>query len=472
MENETSKRKSKRKIKKKLKKYKQRVQVTNISPYLVLTERAVREALALEQQDRQRRFNEEQKHYIEEQIIKTQHELKDAKKIIEKEKAVIEQILLEQQGKHFIEDLDYDKIYVVEKRKAKPLNKEQVEQFLRFPKEIKEHKEEIEFQKEKVLAEHAEKELLEKEKEILEKEVKEEKEEKEILKTILNTPIKPKLTGSEKNKNKVLKALPGKNNYGDSNDTKLLKALGSKYPGKTAKDIVVELPEKYFKFIPKSNINDNFETFLHNIDKIKLPESKEGTGSSKDVSLEYKKENDITYDDQIESWLKPFTKRGFLGVFSSDEIDKIPSKVLQKRISFIMNLDPASKPGSHWVAVFMDLRHEHDGSIEDPNKRSDHNQGIYYYDSFGRSPSKDFLHRLNILIDKIKKKFDIDYEIFFEYNKNKQQNITSDQCGYYAINFLLQMYKGKDFDKIVKNKTRKEEKIIRQLENNLNEQNS
>src|SRR3981189_1256574 len=55
----------------------------------------------------------------------------------------------------------------------------------------------------------------------------------------------------------------------------------------------------------------------------------------------------------------------FLGVFA---LDKVPLIVKKGYVKFIINLDPATKPGSHWVAIW---RKGNTG---------------YYYDSFGLIP--------------------------------------------------------------------------------------
>src|SRR3981189_3735520 len=69
----------------------------------------------------------------------------------------------------------------------------------------------------------------------------------------------------------------------------------------------------------------------------------------------------------LTSELHMVTKRdpAFLGVFA---LGKVPPIVKKGNVKFIINLDPATKPGSHWVASW---RKGNTG---------------YYYDSFGRIP--------------------------------------------------------------------------------------
>ena len=39
----------------------------------------------------------------------------------------------------------------------------------------------------------------------------------------------------------------------------------------------------------------------------------------------------------------------FLGVFA---LDKVPPKIKKWNVKLIINLDPATKPGSHWVDIW------------------------------------------------------------------------------------------------------------------------
>ena len=70
------------------------------------------------------------------------------------------------------------------------------------------------------------------------------------------------------------------------------------------------------------------------------------------------------------------TSRTFKGVYALDEIVHIKQKSFPS--AYVFNLDPSYKPGSHWVAVYIDRK----GRPE-------------YFDSFGRPPPreiKDFLY--------------------------------------------------------------------------------
>jgi hypothetical protein len=99
----------------------------------------------------------------------------------------------------------------------------------------------------------------------------------------------------------------------------------------------------------------------------------------------------------------------FLGVFA---IDKIPPAVdKSKNLKIIINLDPSTKPGSHWVAIWRK------------------NTTSYYFDSFGRPPPKSIEDWLIRNSDS------------WAYNKTKMQSDNDKTaCGYLCISFLTKKF--------------------------------
>ena len=98
----------------------------------------------------------------------------------------------------------------------------------------------------------------------------------------------------------------------------------------------------------------------------------------------------------------------FKGVYA---IDQLPRIILDKRpCALIVNLDPSWKPGSHWVAIFLE----------------DKGGPAHYFDSFGRPPFDDaiisFLNRHS--------------KQGWIYNGTRYQSISSTLCGIYCIAFL------------------------------------
>lgn len=92
------------------------------------------------------------------------------------------------------------------------------------------------------------------------------------------------------------------------------------------------------------------------------------------------------------------------GVYPSD---KLPN-VVKKPAIIVCNLDPSSKPGSHWVAIYV----------------SKHNE-IEYFDSYGIGPK-------NINIKSFLKKLSKNYK----YNKQRLQSDFSSLCGNYCCVYL------------------------------------
>ena len=64
------------------------------------------------------------------------------------------------------------------------------------------------------------------------------------------------------------------------------------------------------------------------------------------------------------------TSRTFKGVYALDETVHIKQKSFPS--AYVFNLDPSYKPGSHWVAVYIDRKGRPD-----------------YFDSFGRPPPRE-----------------------------------------------------------------------------------
>lgn len=147
------------------------------------------------------------------------------------------------------------------------------------------------------------------------------------------------------------------------------------------------------------------------------------------------------YDFEINKIMKSkpnYFKKGFKGCYSADQIKEIPVKKKDKIVSFIYNLDPKDKPGSHWCAVYIDKNN--DRSVE-------------YYDPFGNQPPEIFLKDIRSLLEKIKPSTYLKLKI----NEVRQQRLNSTSCGFFSIKFLFDRYNGKSFknatkyDSILKN---------------------
>jgi len=114
--------------------------------------------------------------------------------------------------------------------------------------------------------------------------------------------------------------------------------------------------------------------------------------------------------------------KGFVGTFPRDMLVKVPAS--DSPFGFVMNLDPSTKKGSHWVAVFIDPQN----SIE-------------YYDSFGKHATKTIIKGLKGIVDKLNP------STLLKFNENKivEQRANTNYCGYFAMKFIKDRLKGKPF---------------------------
>ena len=102
------------------------------------------------------------------------------------------------------------------------------------------------------------------------------------------------------------------------------------------------------------------------------------------------------------------------------------------KIGIIFNLDPHHKPGSHWVAMFINTK-----------KRE-----IYYLDSYGEKIPR----QINKFANKVKKQsLKIGNKKEYKLIENKRRHQFSEsECGMYSLYFIIQMLKGYPFSKFLK----------------------
>ena len=114
---------------------------------------------------------------------------------------------------------------------------------------------------------------------------------------------------------------------------------------------------------------------------------------------------------QILKILKKAMGPNFVGVFPSDQL---PEPTKQKPFGMVVNLDPSTKPGSHWVAIYV-------SEFNVPE----------YFDSYGFPPQipsiKKFLSRFPTK----------------KYNKKQVQGPLSSVCGHYCVYYLIQRHQKK-----------------------------
>lgn len=175
--------------------------------------------------------------------------------------------------------------------------------------------------------------------------------------------------------------------------------------------------------------------------------------------------NDIMI--QYEEYYKDFK---FLGAVPYDFEDLPPLEIAEldfdvlseniSRIGMVINLDEHWKSGSHWVALFADIK----------------KQQIYYFDSYGSKPKKRIAkfvkrialwcynkyHNNNVPKNDTESIFMRDMNNKYEqlmdirYNKTRHQ-FKNSECGVYSVNFVLRLLKGETFDHICNNITTDDE---------------
>jgi hypothetical protein len=104
---------------------------------------------------------------------------------------------------------------------------------------------------------------------------------------------------------------------------------------------------------------------------------------------------------------------------------KIKNMIKQKinKVGIIFNLDPHNKPGSHWVAMYLDLS----------------KKVVYFFDSYGSAPPSE----VQILIERLQEQStDLGFELKYDYSKIRHQYENS-ECGVYSIYFIIQLLEEK-----------------------------
>jgi uncharacterized protein Veg len=112
-----------------------------------------------------------------------------------------------------------------------------------------------------------------------------------------------------------------------------------------------------------------------------------------------------------------------------------------KKVGIIFNLDPHNKPGSHWVALYLDLvRYK-----------------VYYFDSYGMEPPSE----IKKLVERIQEQgTNLGKNIEYKYNQTRHQYKNS-ECGVYSMHFIVQLLERKQsFEKMQETQI-KDESMIR-----------
>ena len=135
-------------------------------------------------------------------------------------------------------------------------------------------------------------------------------------------------------------------------------------------------------------------------------------------------------DHEIEFVMRSWRKMGlFTGVYSSNEFQTL--SLPMGRFGAIINLDKLGQNKlEHWIAFYCD-----------PVNEMEYN----YYDSFGEPPTKTILEHLRELDRRLAKMHtDLPY-LMMKVNRVVDQRANSDSCGYFAMSFLINRFRGMKF---------------------------
>lgn len=101
----------------------------------------------------------------------------------------------------------------------------------------------------------------------------------------------------------------------------------------------------------------------------------------------------------------------------------------KKYIGVVFNLDKHDEPGSHWIALFVNI----------PKRE------INYWDSYGIKPPSEVLD----LIDKLAKQGEQNGITFKVNINNKRHQYKNSECGVYSCNFIIQQLEGKTYEAVI-----------------------
>jgi hypothetical protein len=150
------------------------------------------------------------------------------------------------------------------------------------------------------------------------------------------------------------------------------------------------------------------------------------------------------YNFEVNRLMSRFKSKGFVGVYSIDQLDQI-EPANKNKISFILNIVPHTVKYGHFVAVMID-------------KTTD---TLEYFNPFAYRPPPEFIKNIRVVLDKMGMPAGVQLKV----NLVRLQRINSNNCGPFSISFLLKRYGGETwksasgFDKFIS--ILKEEKKMR-----------
>ena len=127
---------------------------------------------------------------------------------------------------------------------------------------------------------------------------------------------------------------------------------------------------------------------------------------------------------------KHFHNFKIIAVCASNELPRVSLQHLRPCI-FVVNTDPNTKPGSHWVAIFLPSNTVSKQQKQMGKPRS------FFFDPLGKHPSHYNSHLTQFL------ELNSPSGMPYVANKTKIQPHQSDSCGYFSCYFVLKIMDGK-----------------------------
>ena len=227
----------------------------------------------------------------------------------------------------------------------------------------------------------------------------------------------------------------------NGNKIKLPKNLEILNPQKYKQYLVTEL-SKRMSDVCTSQHCWTMQSFIQNMNNALKKQLLESTFRPESPSGKFTWLNTLNINDVMKQYENnKYTDFYFFGAVPMDFAD-LPSLEISKpdyddllkkgksKLGVVFNLDNHNQPGSHWVAMYTNLK----------------TGEIYYFDSVGVKPEP----RVRTLMRKqarfIMEKFNMTQDnLSVKVNKVQHQKENT-ECGVYSINFILRMLRGDDFD--------------------------
>lgn len=209
------------------------------------------------------------------------------------------------------------------------------------------------------------------------------------------------------------------------------RALVDKYPELSPEEKAHTIKETISRrFTPKGPFSESKGRKIHRETPPSSPlreEEEEGEPGIRNGMGKYSHWKAGLYDSEIHSLMKKKLNNCFVPVIMCDEIPTLLKYVDSdtEEFGFIINSTSSKTDGEHWRSIFISIPR---GEID-------------YYDSLVSEPSQEFLKDIKLLIDKISPNQYLKLKV----NKIKEQSDNTNNCGFFAMAFLVKMFKGKKF---------------------------